>query len=79
MMKILIPEPKKTKQVGLYFGQCLASLLYSKKVTLIFLQQIMKCCGSGMFIPDPGSEFFHPGSRVKNSRSRIRMEKYQYF
>ncbi len=25
-----------------------------------------QCCGSEMFIPDPGSEFFHPGSRVKN-------------
>ncbi len=25
-----------------------------------------QCCGSGMFIPDPGSEFFHSGSRVKN-------------
>ncbi len=23
------------------------------------------CCRSGMFIPDPRSEFFHPGSRVK--------------
>jgi hypothetical protein len=23
-------------------------------------------CGSGMFKPDPGSEFFYPGSRVKN-------------
>ncbi len=33
-----------------------------------------KCCGSGMFIPDPGSDFFpsrisdpnclHPGSRI---------------
>jgi hypothetical protein len=23
-----------------------------------------QCCGSGMFIPDPESEFFHPGSRV---------------
>ncbi len=21
-----------------------------------------QCCGSGMFIPDPGSDFFHPGS-----------------
>jgi hypothetical protein len=20
-----------------------------------------QCCGSGMFIPDPGSGFFHPG------------------
>jgi hypothetical protein len=24
-----------------------------------------QCCESGMLIPDPGSEFFHPGSRVK--------------
>jgi hypothetical protein len=24
------------------------------------------CCGSGMFIPDPGSEFVHPGSRLKD-------------
>ncbi len=31
-----------------------------KKKTLI------QCCGSGMFIPDPGSEFFHPGSASKN-------------
>jgi hypothetical protein len=22
-------------------------------------------CGYGMFFPGPGSEFFHPGSRVK--------------
>jgi hypothetical protein len=29
------------------------------------------CCGSAMFIPDPRSEFFHPGSRVqKDSGSR---------
>jgi hypothetical protein len=24
----------------------------------------MQCCGTGMFIPDPESEFFHPGSRI---------------
>jgi hypothetical protein len=24
-----------------------------------------KCCGSGMFVTDPGFEFFHPGSTVK--------------
>jgi hypothetical protein len=24
-----------------------------------------QCCGSGIFISDPGSEFFHPGSRVQ--------------
>jgi hypothetical protein len=41
-----------------------------------------QCCGSGMFIPDPGSEFFtfripdpiffHPGSR-------IRIKEFKYF
>ncbi len=25
-----------------------------------------QCCGSGMFIPDPGSDVFHPGSASKN-------------
>jgi hypothetical protein len=23
-----------------------------------------QCCGSGIFIPDPGCEVFHPGSEV---------------
>ncbi len=41
----------------------------------------MKCCGSEMFIPDPGSDFFpsrippncfHPGSR-------IRIKEFEYF
>jgi hypothetical protein len=26
---------------------------------------LSRCCRSGMFILDPESEFFHPGSRVK--------------
>jgi hypothetical protein len=26
-----------------------------------------QCCGSGIFISDPGSEFFHPGSRFKKN------------
>jgi hypothetical protein len=29
---------------------------------------IQCCCGSGMIILDPRSEFFHPGSRVKRFR-----------
>jgi hypothetical protein len=39
--------------------------------TMIFITipPAYQCCGSGMFITDPGSEFFHPvpdpGSRVK--------------
>jgi hypothetical protein len=31
----------------------------------MLLYLLGQCCGSGMFMPDPGSEFFHPGSRVK--------------
>jgi hypothetical protein len=27
--------------------------------------QLGSVCGSGMFIPDPGSDFFHPGSRFR--------------
>jgi len=26
---------------------------------------LLSCCGSGLFIPDSGSEFFHSGFRVK--------------
>ncbi len=34
----------------------------------------LQCCGSGMFIPDPGSRiliFTHPGSRIPDLGSRI--------
>ncbi len=27
-----------------------------------------RCCGSGMFIPDPESEFIHPGSRIQGQK-----------
>ncbi len=30
-----------------------------------------QCCGSGMFIQDPGSLFVHSGSRISDLRSRI--------
>jgi hypothetical protein len=36
---------------------------------------LIQCCGSGMFIPDPGSEFFHPGSRVAKIQLRIQGSK----
>ncbi len=35
-----------------------------------------------MFIPNPGSEFFHPGSQVKkipDSGSRVRIKEFKYF
>jgi hypothetical protein len=34
--------------------------------------QFEQCCGSGIFIQDPGSEFFHHGSR-------IRIKDFKYF
>ncbi len=34
---------------------------FAQHVLVSFLQ----CCGSGMFIQNPGSEFFHSGYRVK--------------
>jgi hypothetical protein len=57
------------------------AVLILRNTTLYF-----PCCGSGMFIPDPGS--FHsgssrspgPGSRVKKgARSRIRNKQFKYF
>jgi len=30
---------------------------------------LVQCCGSGMFIPDPGSDFFP--SRIQNPRSEL--------
>jgi hypothetical protein len=32
-----------------------------------------------MFIPDPGSDFFHPGSRIRIFPSRIRIKEFKYF
>jgi hypothetical protein len=31
----------------------------------VFVFSSKQCCGSGMFTLDPGSVFFHPGSRMK--------------
>ncbi len=47
----------------------------NKKYWLTFPVTCTQCCGSGMFMPDPGSEFFHPGSRPK--RSRIPYKKHR--
>jgi hypothetical protein len=41
-----------------------------------------QCGGSGMFIPDPGSDFFHPGSRIRTVSipgSRILIKEFKYF
>jgi hypothetical protein len=59
---------------------------------LSFLNNIFfHYCGSGMFIPDstfsiadPGSEFFHRGSRIQGqkdsgSRIRIHIKEFNYF
>ncbi len=46
------------------------------RIQRILITYFLQCCGSGMFIPDPGSDFFpsripdpnclHPGSSSKN-------------
>jgi hypothetical protein len=56
--------------------------IHQRVRTLHFLQKdqnrcILQCCGSGMFIPDPGSDFFHPGSEL--SPSRILIKEFKYF
>jgi hypothetical protein len=41
---------------------------------MVFLFGFKQYCGSGMFFPDPVSEFFHPGPRIqglKDPGSRI--------
>jgi hypothetical protein len=43
-----------------------------------------QCRGSGMFMHDPGSEFFHPGSQMQDqkdsgSQIRIRIQEFKYF
>jgi hypothetical protein len=48
--------------------------------TLFFSQSY----GTWMFIPDPGSEFFHPGSQIQGkndygSRILIRVKYLKYF
>jgi hypothetical protein len=57
--------------------------MFQRKISRIWYKHTFyQCCGSRMFIPDPGSEFFHPGSRVKKdsgSRIRIRKKELKYF
>ncbi len=39
-----------------------------------------QCCGSGMFIPDPGSDFFSiPDPNCLHPGSRIRIKELKYF
>jgi hypothetical protein len=38
----------------------------------------LQCCRSGMFIPDPGSDFF-PSRNCLHPGSRIRIKEFKYF
>jgi hypothetical protein len=33
--------------------------------------RLKQCCGSGMFIPDSGSECFHPGSGLQGLKDSV--------
>jgi hypothetical protein len=51
-------------------------------VAMALGETFLRCCGSGIFIPDPGSNFFL--SRVadpnfSHPRSRIRIKEFNYF
>jgi hypothetical protein len=44
--------------------------------------RILECCGSGMFIPDPGSDFFPsriPDPNCLHPGSRILIKEFKYF
>jgi hypothetical protein len=59
-------DPEKSS-----FGKTMWAYIFAAIRAMDFGQ----CCESGMFIPDPGSEFFHPGSRIQGQKyfvSRIR-------
>ncbi len=52
--------------------KCISSFHFNILSTMLTRRH---CCGSGMFIPDLGSEFFHPRSQIQGQRdsgSRIR-------
>jgi hypothetical protein len=43
-------------------------MIYTVPININYAKK--QYCASGMFMPDPGSEFFHPGSRSKRSTSK---------
>jgi hypothetical protein len=46
--------------------------MYMVKYLRIFSYIRKQCCGSGIFIPDPGSRiliFTHPGSRIPDPKT----------
>jgi hypothetical protein len=63
---VYMPNNKARKEnrhvrYGTPTNLCLVSRARTLTKSLSDLAKI-PCCGSGMFIPDPGSNFFHPGS-----------------
>ncbi len=50
--------------------------LQTKTFKLFLLYSFLQCCGSGMFIPDPGSWFLpipDPGSRIPDPKTATKM------
>ncbi len=63
------PAPTWTRQV--------TNVPHSRgKIVFLWSDQ---CCGSGMFVPDPGSEFSIPDPGSKKFRIRIRIQEFKYF
>jgi hypothetical protein len=61
-----------------FFASTLSAFCLSNDISLIKQFQacfakwlFAQCCGSGMFIPVHGSQFFHPGTRISDPGSKI--------
>ncbi len=74
--KLVLHEFELNNKLTTSTGPCITGSRFNKNASVTYMTRFAKsfskfgtywqqCCGSGMFIPDPGSEFFDPGSRVK--------------
>ncbi len=61
---------------------CAASLFPKQNYYVLSPNSYTQCCGSGMFIPDPGSDFFPSRIRtvsIPDPGSRILIKEFKYF
>ena len=61
---------------------CHSQILVQKVQDCLKLKSFCLCCGSGRFIPDPGSNFFPfriPDPKCLHPGSRIRIKEFKYF
>jgi hypothetical protein len=75
----LNPDPIRIRNPAFFFSKLIGVLdVPTAHINICGYQ----CCRSRMFIPDPKSEFCHPGSWIqgqKESQFRIRNKELKYF